>query len=96
MIKPDTWRLVETGRSTASFDGSSTVVNTATIARGGTQRYVWWFYVVDGHPAGGVVETKFWQIVAALPGGRHYGALVAIATDRPAANHPTKRASAAF
>jgi exosortase A len=95
-ILPEPWRLVETGRSTASFEGSSVVVNTATIARGGTQRYVWWFYVVDGHPTGRVIETKFWQIVAALPGGPHYGALIAIATDRANGEPPDETVLRSF
>ena len=43
VIQPEPWRLIETGRSTASLGGSNVVVNTATIARGGIQRYVWWF-----------------------------------------------------
>ena len=80
-VRPEPWRLVETGRSTASFAGSSVVVNTATIARDGHRRHVWWFYVIDGHPAGRVIETRFWQIAAALLGGPHYGALIAVATD---------------
>jgi len=88
IIQPEPWRLVETGRSTASFEGGSTTMNTATIARGGTQRHVWWFYVVDGHPAGRAIEAKFWQVVAALHGRPYDGVLIAIATDRASSDPP--------
>jgi exosortase A len=81
VVRPEPWQLVETGRSAASFGGSSVVVNTAKIARDGQQRQVWWFYVIDGHPTGRVIEAKFRQVAAALHGGPHYGALIAIATD---------------
>ena len=81
VVRPEPWRLVETGRATASFGGSSVVVNTAKIAREGRRRHVWWFYVIDGQPTGSVVEAKFRQAVATLRGGPHFGALIAIATD---------------
>jgi EpsI family protein len=81
VVRPEPWRLVETGRAAASFGGSSVVVNTAKIAREGQQRQVWWFYVIDGQPTGSVVEAKFRQAIAGLRGGPHLGALIAIATD---------------
>jgi hypothetical protein len=37
--------------------------------------------VLDGQPTGSIIEAKFRQAAAALRGGSHFGALIAIATD---------------
>jgi len=78
VIQPEPWQLVETGRIPAAVAGRTLVVNTAKIARDGQQRLVWWFYVIDGRPTGGVLEAKLLQAAAGLHGERRLGALVAL------------------
>ena len=96
VVRPEPWRLVETGRVPASVGGTTVVVNTAKIARDDQQRLVWWFYVIDGRPTGSVLEAKLLQATASLHGERRLGALVAMSTEIGDATEPAAAILAAF
>ena len=96
IVRPEPWRLIETGRAAVSVGGKTVAVNTAKIARDGHQRLVWWFYVIDGRPTGSVLEAKLLQAAAALHGERRLGALVALSTEIPDAGEPGAATLAAF
>lgn len=81
VVYPEPWRLVETGRVSASIGGRDVAVNTAIIVRDGRRRVVWWFYVIDGRLTGSVLEAKLLQAAAALHGERRLGALIALSTE---------------
>ena len=78
---PDIWRITASGRVAASFGGEPVAVNTASIVREGHTRVVWWFYVIDGRPTASTLKAKLLQARAALSGGAHVGAYVAISTE---------------
>ena len=78
---PKAWRVTATGRITASLGGTPVAVNTATIVRQAHSRLVWWFYVVDGRATASTLEAKLLQARAALLGGAHVGAYIAISTE---------------
>jgi exosortase A len=96
IVRPEPWRLIETGRAAASVGGKTVAVNTAKIARDGHQRLVWWFYVIDGRPTGSVLEAKLLQAAAALHGERRLGALVILSIEIPDAVEPGAATLAAF
>jgi exosortase A len=96
VVRPEQWRLVESGRLPASVGGNTILVNTAKIARDGKQRLVWWFYVIDGRATASVLEAKLLQAAASLHGERRLGALVALSTEIRDAIEPGTATLAAF
>jgi EpsI family protein len=88
---PNAWRVAATGRITASLGGTTVAVNTATLVRQARYRLVWWFYVIDGRATASTLEAKLLQARAALLGGAHVGAYIAISTEveDPAPDNPT-------
>src|SRR5207253_3223349 len=84
---PNAWRITATAQQAASLGKTPVTVNTATITRPAHYRSVWWFYVVDGQATASKLEAKFLQARAALHGGAHVGAFVALSieADDPAA-----------
>ena len=78
---PKSWRVTATGRVAASLSGTTLAVNSATIARQAHSRLVWWFYVIDGKATASTLEAKLLQARAALSGGTHVGAYIALSTD---------------
>ncbi len=78
---PNAWRIAATGRMAASLGGTPLAVNTATIARQAHRRLVWWFYLIDGRATASALEAKLLQARAALLGGAHVGAFVALSTE---------------
>lgn len=88
---PKVWRVVKTGQVIEPLGGATVAINTATIARLEQYRLVWWFYVVDGQPTASTVQAKLLQARAALSGGAHVGAFVALSTeaDNFASDNPT-------
>ena len=89
IVRPEPWRLVETGRGSVSVGGKPVTVNTAKITRDSRQRLVWWFYVIDGKPTGSVIEAKLLQAATALHGERRLGALVVLSTEISEAIEPS-------
>jgi exosortase A len=78
---PNAWRVTATAQLTASLGRTPLAVNTATIVRQAHHRLVWWFYVVDGRATASTLEAKLLQARAALLGGAHVGAFVALSTE---------------
>ena len=78
---PNAWRITATGRKAASLGRTPLAVNTATISRQAHHRLVWWFYLVDGRATGSTLEARLLQARAALLGGAHVGAFVALSTE---------------
>jgi exosortase A len=78
---PDAWHVTATGRMTASLGHTPVAVNTAAIVQRAHHRLVWWFYVVDGRATASTLEAKLLQARAALLGGAHVGAYIAISTE---------------
>lgn len=85
---PKDWRVAEIGHTAAAFGGATREVNTVALVRASRHRVVWWFYVVDGQATASTLEAKLWQARAALQGGAHVGALVAVSTEGDAASDP--------
>ena len=78
---PNAWRVAASGQTTASIGGTPVAVHTATIVQQAHYRLVWWFYVVDGRATASTIEAKLLQARAALLGGAHVGAYIAISTE---------------
>ena len=78
---PNAWRVTTTAQQTASLGKTPVTVNTATITRPAHYRSVWWFYVVDGQATASKLEAKLLQARAALHGGAHVGAFVALSSE---------------
>ena len=78
---PNAWRVTATAQQAASLGKTLVTVNTATIARPAHYRSVWWFYVVDGQVTASKLEAKLLQARAALHGGAHVGAFVALSIE---------------
>ena len=96
IVRPEPWRLVETGRGSVSIGGKPVILNTAKITREGRQRLVWWFYVIDGKPTGSVIEAKLLQAATALHGERRLGALVVLSTEISEAIAPSEATLTGF
>ena len=96
IVRPEPWRLVETGRAPVLAGGKPVTVNTAKIARDGRERLVWWFYVIDGKPTGSVLEAKLLQAATALHGERRLGALVVLSTEISEAVEPSAATLSGF
>ncbi|MGE3783389.1 MAG: exosortase A, partial [Alphaproteobacteria bacterium] len=92
IVRPEPWRLVETGRASVAVGGKPVSVNTAKIAREDRQRLVWWFYVIDGKPTGSALDAKLLQAATALHGERRIGALVVLSTEMSQAVGPAAAA----
>jgi exosortase A len=79
---PDAWHVTATGKMMASLERTPVEVNAATIAqKQAHHRLVWWFYLVDDRATASTLEAKLLQARAALLGGTHIGAFVALSTE---------------
>lgn len=79
---PETWHLGDTTATTVPRSSAAPLVVSATIIeRQSSSRLVWWFYAIDDQMTTSVLEAKLLQARAALLGGHHVGAFVAISTE---------------
>jgi exosortase A len=79
---PGDWRIASAERM-ATLPGSSRAIdlNAITIVEQSHRRLVWWFYVVGDRMTASTLETKLLQTRAALLGGPHTAAIVALSTN---------------
>jgi exosortase A len=90
------WRIAERHQAEVSWGGEKARVTRAEIVRGRDRRLVWFFYVVDGKIAAGLIETKLLQTRAVLLRRASLAALVAVSASMDDQRDPAAAQLARF
>lgn len=81
LVGEEVWQRAGSGTTTVTLAGQEVLANYVRIVAGDRERFVWYWYRVDGHTTGNAYLAKLLEVKAKLLGGDQAAAVVALATD---------------
>ncbi len=88
----EVWQRAGSGTTTVTLEGQEVSADYVRIVAGDRERFVWYWYRVDGHTTGNAYLAKVLEVKAKLLGGEQAAAVIALAADSagdPKAAHST-------